>query len=167
MSVKGQAEGIKHGTWGGYKQHLHREVEMCDACREACRLHSAKLKAAKRGPVAAKTKAEVRPKLQRSSHPQQRPAPGMGRMYIRPYSPHPPGWQDPAWGVPVLGGELAVGDVLVHVGREYPITHFEPYVGGLDQVLGKGARVARSGPTWPGLPISLDRTYRIRPREGR
>lgn len=152
MSVVGKDEGIKHGTPGGYKQHLHRQIEPCDDCREANRAARA----------AARQKAQQQQALIKAAQKARM----VERMYVRPYSPHPPGWQDPAWGEPVAGGELAVGDVLVHIGREYRIDRFEPYKGSLDNVLGKGARVACSGPTW-GLPISLDRTYRIRPREGR
>jgi hypothetical protein len=89
----------------------------------------------------------------------------MPRMYVRPYSPHPPGWEDPAWGVPIKGRDLAVGDVIVFLGRHYPIDRFEPYVGELDNVLGMGARTAYSG-TWD-MAIGPDRTIRILPREGR
>ncbi|GAA0969981.1 hypothetical protein GCM10009555_018100 [Acrocarpospora macrocephala] len=35
MSVIGQEEGIKHGTRAGYKQHLYRKVDACEACLEA------------------------------------------------------------------------------------------------------------------------------------
>ncbi|MEV0616103.1 hypothetical protein AB0I81_22510 [Nonomuraea sp. NPDC050404] len=174
MSVIGQTEGIKHGTWGGYKQHLHRKVPMCDECREANRVRKAaarKAKAANRPATegqkawnASPLTSEQMETAHRQRHAKKAPAP-MPRMYTRQYPPYPPGWQDPAWGVPVKGRDLAVGDTIVHLGKCYKIDRFEPYKGSLDAELGKGARTAYSG-TWD-MAVGPDRTIRIRPREGR
>ncbi|MDX3109708.1 hypothetical protein [Nonomuraea angiospora] len=150
MSVIGKAEGINHGTPGGYKQHLHRQVEPCDDCREANRAARA----------AARQKAR-----QQQARIKAAMAPTAQQMYIRPFPPYLPGHTDPAWGVPVAGRELAVGDVIIFLGRRYPIDRFEPYVGELASVLGKGARTAWSG-SW-AMAIGPDRTIRIRPREER
>lgn len=70
---------------------------------------------------------------------------------------------DPAWGVPVYGRDLMVGDVIVHLGRHYPVDRFEPYSGGLAAELEAGARTAYSG-DWE-MAIGPDRIIRIRPRE--
>jgi hypothetical protein len=151
MSVIGQAEGINHGTPSGYKQHLHRKVEVCEDCREANRAARA----------AARDKARQQQALAHAAAKER----AVREMYTRPYSPHLPGWQDPAWGEPIAGRDLAVGDVIVFLGKHYPIDQFEPYKGSLDNVLGKGARTAWSG-DWD-MAIGPDRTIRILPREGR
>lgn len=87
--------------------------------------------------------------------------------YTRPYSPHPPGWEDPNWGVAIDGRDLKVGDVWVHLGRTHPITEIKPYVGGLSDVLGmpgEPARTACSGAT--EIAVGPAATIRILPREG-
>ncbi|MFG3439878.1 hypothetical protein ACGF0J_21745 [Nonomuraea sp. NPDC047897] len=71
---------------------------------------------------------------------------------------------DPAWGVPVYGRDLVVGDVIVHLGRHYPVDRFESYSGGLAAELGAGARTAYSG-DW-GMAVGPNRVIRILPREG-
>jgi hypothetical protein len=98
----------------------------------------------------------------RARKPASRNAP-MPPMYVRPYPPYPPGWEDPAWGAPITGRELAVGDVIVHLGRHYPVDRFTPYEGGLAAELGAGARTAHSG-DWE-MAIGPDRIIRILPRE--
>lgn len=161
MSVVGQAEGIEHGTIRGYRQHRYRQVEMCGPCRDA----DLRDQVGRRAGLSPEARQAAEAPTQMSSarrNGKSAPPASMPRMYIRPYSPHPPGWQDPAWGVPITGAELAVGDVIVHLGRHYTVDRFGAYDGSLD--LGQGARIAHSG-TW-GLPIADDRTVRILPREG-
>lgn len=143
MSVHGQAEGIEHGTMRGYRQHRYRTVEMCGPCRQADLFEQA---ARRGGTTRAARNAPMPPK------------------YIRPYPPYLPGHQDAAWGEPIAGSELAVGDVLVFLGAHYPVDRIEPYTGELAGVLGEGARTAYSG-TWD-MAIGPDRTIRILPREG-
>ncbi|MEU4577476.1 hypothetical protein [Nonomuraea sp. NPDC023979] len=177
MSVHGQAEGIEHGTIRGYRQHKYRQVEACEPCKGAKREDQARRRGKPPVIPGARFRSDAQaawyggtmsPDEMADAHQRQRArrqAPGepMPRMYTRPYSPHPIGWEDPAWGVRVTGPELTVGDVIVHLGRHYPIDRFEPYEGSLDAVLGEHARVACSG-DW-GLPVSATHTARILPRE--
>jgi len=153
VSVIGQEAGINHGTPAGYKQHLRRQIDPCDECRDANRAAA----------TASRQRTQARRTLARAAA-----MPTPRQMYIQQYSPHPPGWQDPAWGVPIEGRDLRVGDVIVHLGKHYPIDHIEPYKGSLANVLsvkGESARTAWSG-TWD-MAIGPDRTIRILPREGR
>lgn len=72
---------------------------------------------------------------------------------------------NPAWGVPIYGKDLAVGDVLVHLHRDHEthlIDRFTPYTGGLP--LDKGARTAWAG-TWD-LAVGPYAIIRILPRGG-
>ncbi|MGR6922643.1 hypothetical protein ACU635_51030 [[Actinomadura] parvosata] len=152
MSVIGNAAGIKHGTLGGYKQHLFRKVEVCDDCREANRAARA----------AARDKARQHQALVKAAAKER----SVRDMYIRPYSPHPPGWQNPAWGIPVAGRDLKIGDQLVHIHASlgtHTIDRFKPYDGSLP--LGSDARTACSG-TWE-IAVAATATVRILPREGR
>ena len=148
MSVIGQEAGINHGTPAGYKQHLRRQVDPCDECLGANRAAA----------TASRQRAQARKALARAAA-----MPTPTQMYIRPYSPHPPSWEDPEWGVRIKGRDLAVGDVLVYLGRTYKIDRFEPYTGSLAQALGKGVRTAYSG-TW-GITVGPDAIKRILPRE--
>ena len=101
----------------------------------------------------------------RSQRRNRKAAPAVSLPYRRPYPPYLPGHQDPAWGVPVAGQELVVGDVIVYLGRLYRIHRFEPYIGSLSGVLGEGARTAFSG-DWE-MAVGPTATIRILPREGR
>ncbi|MGP3914374.1 hypothetical protein [Nonomuraea sp. 10N515B] len=72
---------------------------------------------------------------------------------------------DPDWGVPIYGKDLAEGDVLVHLHKDFEthrIDRFEPYEGGLP--LDKGARTAYSG-TWD-IAVGPYQVVRILPRGG-
>lgn len=151
MSAIGQAAGIEHGTIKGWRQHNYRKVEQCDPCRKAYNAW----KAEQRG-------GTVRPRKPTSAPPP--PLPSAGHMYLRPYPPYPPGWTDPAWGEPIKGRDLQVGDTLVYLHADHEthvIDRFEPYRGGLN--LGAGARTACSG-TWE-IAVAPDATVRILPRE--
>lgn len=138
MSVIGSAVGIDHGTMRGYRQHRYRKVDMCDACRQA----------------ELEDQRKQKPAIVRT----------MPRMYIRQYPPYLPGHQDPAWGDPILGRDLVVGDVIVHLGEHHKIDRFEPYHGSLSGLLGEGSRTAFSG-DWD-IAVGPDTTIRILPRGG-
>ncbi|WP_435192467.1 zinc finger domain-containing protein [Nonomuraea sp. bgisy094] len=70
---------------------------------------------------------------------------------------------DPAWGVPVYGKDLAVGDTIVYLGQHYPVDRFEPYRGSLRGALGAETRTACSG-DWE-MTIGPNAVIRILPRE--
>lgn len=180
-TVIGQAEGIEHGTIRGWRQHNYRKVEQCDPCRQAHRKDVAARRKAARESGGERFKSDAQaawyggtmtPDEMADAHEKQRarkaaPAP-MPPLYVQQYPPYPPGRQDPAWGEPIAGRDLAVGDVIVFLGKHYPIDRFEDYEGSLDNVLsvkGEPARTAYSG-TWD-MAIGPDRTIRILPREGR
>ena len=135
MSVIGNAEGIKHGTWGGYKQHLYRKVDVCDACREASRERSKKLKARKKGPADERPGDEPKPRFrseaQAAWYGGQHPMHGASKS--RPItageSPLPPGT--------IRGRDLDVGHVIDFLGRGYPVERFESYHGSLKGCLGR------------------------------
>lgn len=102
----------------------------------------------------------------RRQHRERKPKPAapMPPMYVRQYSPHPPGWQDPDWGEPIAGRDLQVGDTYVHLHRDFEthvIDRIVPYDGTLQ--LGSDARTACSG-TWE-IAVAADATVRILPRE--
>ncbi|MCK2219758.1 hypothetical protein MF672_039075 [Actinomadura sp. ATCC 31491] len=72
---------------------------------------------------------------------------------------------NPAWGVPIYGKDLRIGDFLVHLHRDFEtrrITRFEPYKGGLP--LASGARTACSG-RWE-IAVGPYQIVRILPRDG-
>ena len=74
--------------------------------------------------------------------------------YASPRPMGPASTENPSWGVPIPGADLAVGDVIVHLGRHYPVDRIEPGKGGV--------RSAYSG-TW-GRTVAADDTVRILPR---
>ncbi len=82
--------------------------------------------------------------------------------YASPRPAGPPSTRDPAWGVPICGAELVVGDTIVHLGRHYPVDRIVPYTGALKDALGAGARTACSG-SW-GIAIGAPSVVRILPR---
>lgn len=180
MSVIGQSEGIEHGTMKGYRQHRYRKVEMCDPCRDAELKDQARRKA---GLPPVEQQADETDRLASDAQKawngghftpeqmavihgqrrQRKAAPVVSLPYRRPYPPYLPGHQDPAWGVSITGRELVVGDVIVYLGREYPVDRFKPYVGSLSGVLGDGARTAFSA-AWE-MAVGSTATIRILPRE--
>lgn len=74
--------------------------------------------------------------------------------YADPRPAGPPSTRDPAWGVPIEGRELVVGDTIVHLGLHYRVDRIEP-----DK---SGVRSAYSG-AW-GRTVAPDDTVRILPR---
>ena len=76
--------------------------------------------------------------------------------YASPRPMGPASTENPAWGVPIAGRDLVVRDVIVHLGRRYPVERIEPGKG--------GTRSAYSG-TW-GRTVGPDDTVRILPRPG-
>lgn len=94
---------------------------------------------------------------QRRGRPSQKAAP----VQVPPLPPV----GRPEWGVPMYGYQLAIGDVLAHLHRDwetYRIDRFAPYQGGLP--LGEGARIAFSG-SW-GIAVDAWQIVRILPPEG-
>ncbi|MEV4174034.1 hypothetical protein [Nonomuraea sp. NPDC049709] len=157
MSVIGQAEGIKHGTWSGYKQHLYRKVDVCDACRAACNDRNATTRHGGQAEVAeSRVRSQAEPVARRGRAPKPRFKAGV--------PPLPP-VGNPAWGVPIYGKDLKVGDTVVHLHVDHEthvIDRFEPYKGGLP--FSKSARTAYAG-SW-GLPVDQYSIVRILPRDG-
>ncbi|MFI6814466.1 hypothetical protein ACIBG7_18790 [Nonomuraea sp. NPDC050328] len=163
MSVIGQSAGIEHGTMKGYKQHRYRKVESCDACLAAVREYNA-LKRAER-----EAKPVERSQAQRAWYGGQfqhdaSTTPRRGRRKQPDGLPELPESGRPEWGQPIHGQDLAVGDVLVHLGEHHVIDRFEPYKGSLRGVLGAGARTAWSG-NW-GITVGPHAIMRILPRAG-
>jgi hypothetical protein len=74
--------------------------------------------------------------------------------YASPRPAGPPSTANPDWGVPIAGPELVVGDVIVHLGRRYPVDRIDPGRGGV--------RTAYSG-VW-GRTVAPDDVVRILPR---
>ncbi|MER7500496.1 hypothetical protein AB0L05_27940 [Nonomuraea pusilla] len=71
----------------------------------------------------------------------------------------------PEWGVPIYGKDLQIGDVVVHLHRDFQthkIDRFEPYKGGL--ALPSDARTAYAD-TW-GISVGPFQVVRILPRDG-
>src|SRR5574341_1061101 len=64
----------------------------------------------------------------------------------------------------IPGRDLKVGDVIVFLGRRYPVDRIEPYRGSLRSELGEGTRVAWSG-SW-GMTIGPDAAIRVLSRPG-
>lgn len=148
MSVIGQAEGIKHGTVRGFRQHIYRKVKPCDDCKAALREERANQREADAAATRKKRK--------------QAPADTPAAPIALPPPPPSVNGDRPHIGVPIAGRDLEIGDVIVHLGRHHPIDRFEPYTGGLKDVLGRGTRVACSG-TW-GMTVGPESTVRILPR---
>lgn len=178
MSAKGRSVEIEHGTLRGYRQHRYRKAAMCDPCRQAELDDQARRRAGLPLEGQADATATDAQKAwnagqftaaqMAAAHGQRRQAKGAPAIpppYIRPFPPYLPGHTDPAWGEPIAGAELAVGDVLVHFGAHHTIDRFEAYAGSLSGALGDGARTAYSG-TW-GITVGPHATIRILPREGR
>lgn len=88
----------------------------------------------------------------------------LAAAYAEPRPGGPPSTRDPAWGVPISGGGLVVGDTIVHLGRRYLVDRIGPYRGGLRCELGADARTAYSG-RW-GISIGASTVVRILPRDG-
>lgn len=131
--------GIEHGTVRGWRQHQRRRVPLNDEC--GCR------EARRRNDQARQAKAANQP-----PPPQLTPPPGLWA----------PTQASPAHGTPIKGKELAEGDVIVHIGRHYPVSHFDAYVGSLRDELGHETRTAVCG-TWE-MAIGPRATIHIVPR---
>lgn len=156
MSVIGQEAGIKHGTWAGYKQHLYRQVDVCDDCADAARAQNHKPTGGEQAPAKPRFKNDA----QRAWHgsPQRMwDGPSVSRDIRAEATPLPTGT--------IPGRELKVGDVIVFCGRHYPVDRIEPYTGSLRAELGEGTRVAYSG-EW-GMTIGPDRAIRVAACEAR
>lgn len=152
MSVKGQTEGITHGTTGGYKQHIYREIPACKDCLEAVRQDSAKrYKRKVSNPV---DRDAFRDNRLRHLEGPSKPDMTARRVAARAAAVFP----DDA----VAGRDLKMGDVIVFLGRHHRIDRFTAYTGSLLAELGEGTRVAWSG-TW-GMTVGPNSPVRILPR---
>ncbi|GAA3722740.1 hypothetical protein GCM10022224_104440 [Nonomuraea antimicrobica] len=132
--------GIEHGTVRGWRQHQRHRVPLTNEC--GCR------EARRRNDQARQAKVANQP-----PPPQLTPPPGLWA----------PTQASPALGTPIKGKELAEGDVIVHVGRHYPVNHFVAYVGSLRDELGHDTRTAVCG-TWE-MAIGPQATIHIVPRD--
>lgn len=158
MSVKGQEQGIAHGTVKGYKQHRYRDVPTCEPCLKAVRDYNALRAAERTGKPIERSDAQA---AWYGGQFQSKAARTEPRPAKKPALPAPPITRSSGT---VLGQELAVGDVIVFLGKHYIVDRFEPYDGSLLGELGEGTRTAYSG-EW-GMTIGPKAAIRILPRPG-
>lgn len=156
MSVKGQEKGIVHGTVKGYKQHRYRDVPACQPCLKAIRDDNARRVAERQGVPVERSDAQA---AWYGGQFQSKEARTKPRPAKKPALPAAPTTRTPGT---ILGEELAVGDVIVFLGKHYIVDRFEPYDGSLLGELGEGTRTAYSG-EW-GMTIGPKAAIRILPR---
>lgn len=171
MSVIGQDEGIDHGTTKGYRQHCYRKVDACEPCLQAHSEYNARKRAEREANPVQRSAAQLAWYGGKFTTPQDEAAPKRSRTR-KPKTtkdeaagPAPlPETGNPAWGVPIHGRDLALGDALVHLGRHYTVDRFESYTGSLRAELGADTRTAYSG-DW-GITVGPNAIIRILPKEG-